>query len=221
MEDPGPACGCGVDGGGGGGAGAGGTNATASSSSIPFSSSPSSSSSAGGRPPVASASPRRPQQHQQQSSGSAGAGAGTALAPSMQCVASTSSSTSGDFALVGPKYQSTNAHAGGRAIYPTTTHNAQPATHILTHTPTYRLNPAAEGFQVTAAWSVAGVGTCIQLRHRAFGLHIALDMGTSAGEVCVCVCVEKRSLFLGTDYKCLFVLVLKCLVVVEVEKLTD
>lgn len=36
---------------------------------------------------------------------------------------------------------------------------------------------------MSAAWSVAGVGTCIQLRHPAFGLHIALDMGTSAGEV--------------------------------------
>jgi len=43
-------------------------------------------------------------------------------------------------------------------------------------------SPAAAGFEVSSAWSVAGVGTCIQLRHRAFGLHIAMDMGTSAGE---------------------------------------
>lgn len=42
--------------------------------------------------------------------------------------------------------------------------------------------PAAIGFEVSSAWSVAGVGTCIQLRHRTFGLHIAMDMGTSAGE---------------------------------------
>lgn len=53
----------------------------------------------------------------------------------------------------------------------------------FTTSPSHRANnPAAEGFEVTAAWSVAGVGTCIQLRHRAFGLHIAFDMGTSAGE---------------------------------------
>ncbi len=43
-------------------------------------------------------------------------------------------------------------------------------------------HPAAVGFEVSSAWSVAGVGTCIQLRHRTFGLHIAMDMGTSAGE---------------------------------------
>ncbi|TFJ85537.1 hypothetical protein NSK_003046 [Nannochloropsis salina CCMP1776] len=43
-------------------------------------------------------------------------------------------------------------------------------------------NTADAGFEISSAWSVAGIGTCIQLRHRAFGLHIAMDIGTSAGE---------------------------------------
>jgi len=39
------------------------------------------------------------------------------------------------------------------------------------------------GFEIPGAWSMAGVGTCIQVKHRTYGIHIAFDLGTSAGEV--------------------------------------